>query len=205
VYGATGSTGGDAQGFGESSTRVGSSSLLDSGLNPRVASADRSVVSAVNFGSIHGTVGRVALDSQSAVPPTTNSASEWWGKVASGNTLIPGADISNSGERLGGGHFKVPKAPEFNGTEVSYPSWSQNFLLKARHYNLVEPFVSDIGIPIADISFDLPPLVEKGFSVDVVRQTEMAWWLLFDCLKKDRLKNMARHAGTPYEGFVCRR
>ena len=32
----TGSTGGDAQGFGESSTRVESSSLLDSGLNPRI-------------------------------------------------------------------------------------------------------------------------------------------------------------------------
>ena len=99
--GAAGSTGGDAQGFGESSTRVGSSSLLDSGLNPRVASADRSVVSAVNFGSIHGTVGGVALNNQSAVPPTTNSASEWWGRVASGNTLIPGAHISNSVERWG--------------------------------------------------------------------------------------------------------
>ena len=73
--------------------------------------------------------------------------------------------------------------------------------MKARHYDLVEPFVSDIGIPIAVISFDLSPLEEKGFSVGVVRQTEIAWWFLFDCLKKDRLKNMARHAGTPYKAF----
>ena len=60
---------------------------------------------------------------------------------------------------------KVPKAPEFNGTDVSYPSWSQNFLLKARYYNLVEPFTSDLGISIANVSFDLTPWIEKGYSV----------------------------------------
>ena len=75
-------------------------------------------MSAVNFGSIHGTVGWVALDSQSAVPPSTNSASEWWGKVASGNTLIPGADISNSGEKLGGVLLKFPKL--LNSTVLKY-------------------------------------------------------------------------------------
>ena len=128
-------------------------------------------MSAVNFGSIHGTVGGVALNNQSAVPPTTNSASEWWGKVASGSTLIPGADISNSVERLGGGLFKFPKLP--NSTVLKYR------IPHGRRFSdiLLESFVSDIGIPIADISFDLSPLVEKGFSVGVVRQTEMAWCL----------------------------
>ncbi|CAB1115312.1 unnamed protein product [Ectocarpus sp. CCAP 1310/34] len=29
----------------------------------------------------------------------------------------------------------------------------------------------------------------------------MAWWFLFDCLKKDSLKNMARHAGSPFKAF----
>ena len=34
----------------------------------------------------------------------------------------------------------------------------------------------------------------------VVRQAEMAWWFLFDCLK-DSLKTMARHAGSPSKAF----
>ena len=94
---------------------------------------------------------------------------------------------------MGRGPFKVPKAPVFdgndvsypvfNGNDVSYPSWSQNFLLSARHNNLHEVFVYEAEIPIADIGFDLTPWVEKGFSVGVVRQAEMAWWFLFDCLK----------------------
>ena len=35
----------------------------------------------------------------------------------------------------------------------------------------------------------------------VIRQAEMAWWFLFDCLKKDSLKTMARHAGPPSNAF----
>ena len=35
----------------------------------------------------------------------------------------------------------------------------------------------------------------------VIRQAEMAWWFLFDCLKKDSLKTMARHAGSPSKAF----
>ena len=35
----------------------------------------------------------------------------------------------------------------------------------------------------------------------VVRQAEMAWWFLFDCLKKDSLKTMARRAGSPSKAF----
>ena len=62
-------------------------------------------------------------------------------------------------------------------------------------------FVSEAEIPIADIGFDLTPWVEKGFSVGVVRQAEMAWWFLFDCLKNDSLKTMARHAGSPSKAF----
>ena len=46
-----------------------------------------------------------------------------------------------------------------------YPSWSQNVLLSAKHNNLYEAFVSEAEIPIADIGFDLTPMVEKGFSV----------------------------------------
>ena len=93
------------------------------------------------------------------------------GNVAGGNTLIPGADISNTGEKLGRGPFKVPKAPAFDGNDVSYPSWSQNFLLSARHNNLYEVFVSEAEIPIADIGFDLTPWVEEGFSVGCLLYT----------------------------------
>ena len=57
---------------------------------------------------------------------------------------------------MGWGPFKVPKAPVFDGNDVSYPSWSQNFLLSARHNNLYEAFVSEAEIPIADIGFDDP-------------------------------------------------
>ena len=123
------------------------------------------------------------------------------GNVASGNTLIPGADISNTGEKLSRSPIKVPKAHVFDGNDVSYPSWSHNFLLSARNNNLYEAFVSEAGIPIADTGFDLTPWVEKGFSVGVVRQAEMAWWFLFDCFKKDSLKTMARHAGSPSKAF----
>ena len=194
--GAAGSTGGDAQGFGVSSIRVGSRSV-SSGLNPHVSAENRSSVPAVNFVSIHKTVGRAAVGSQSAVPPAPFLSSEWWENVASGNTVIPGADITDTGEKLGRGPFKVPKAPVFDGSDASYPSWSQNFLLSSRHNNLYEAFVSEIEIPIAYIGFDLTPRVEKGFNVGVIRQAEMAWWFLFDCLKKDSLKTMARHAGSP--------
>ena len=128
-------------------------------------------------------------------------SSEWWENVASGNTLISGADMTDTGDKLGRGPFKVPKAPVFDGSDVSYPSWSQNFLLSTRHNNLYEAFVSEIEIPIADIGFDLTPWVEKGFNVGVIRQAEMAWWFLSDCLKKDSLKTMARYAGSPSKAF----
>ena len=103
---------------------------------------------------------------------------------------------------MGRGPFKVPKAPVFDGSDVSYPSWSQNFLLSARHNNLYEAFVSEIKIPIADIGFDLSPWIEKGFNAGVIRQAEMAWWFLFDCLKKDSLKTVARHADSPSKAFL---
>ena len=97
--------------------------------------------------------------------------------------------------------FIVPKAPVFDGSDVSYPSWSQIFLLSARHNNLYEVFVPEIEIPIADIGFDSTLWIEKGFNVGVIRQAEMAWWFLLDCLKKDSLKTMARHAGSPSKAF----
>ena len=118
--GVAGSTGGDAQGFGLSSMRVGYRSV-SSGLNPHVSAENRFSVSAVNVGSIHGTVGRVAVGSLSAVPPAPSMSSVWWENVASGNTLIPGADITDTGEKLGRGRFRVPKAPVFDCSDVSYP------------------------------------------------------------------------------------
>ena len=119
--GAAGSMSGDAQGFGVSSMPVGSRSV-SSGLNSHVSAENRSSVPAVNFGLRYGTVGRAAVSSQSTVPPAPSLSSEWWENVASGNTLIPGADITDTGEKLGRGPFKVPKAPVFNGSDVSYPS-----------------------------------------------------------------------------------
>ena len=68
--------GGDAQGFGVSSMRVGSRSV-SSDLNPHVSAENRYSVPAVNFGSIYGTVGRAAAGSQSAVPPAPSLSSEW--------------------------------------------------------------------------------------------------------------------------------
>ena len=81
--GAAGSLGGDAEGFGVSSMRVGSRSV-SSGLNPHVSAENRSFVPAVNFGLIHGTVGRAAVGSQFAVPPALSLSSELWENVASG-------------------------------------------------------------------------------------------------------------------------
>ena len=85
---------------------------------------------------IHGTVGRAAVGSQSALPPAPSVSSEWWENVASENTLIPWADSTDTGDMLGKGPFKVPKTPVFDGSDVSYPSWSQDALLSARHNNL---------------------------------------------------------------------
>ena len=73
--------------------------------------------------------------------------------------------------------------------------------MSAKHNNLYEAFVSEAEIPIADIGFDLTHIVEKGYSVVMLRQAETAWWFLFDCLKKDSLKMMARQAGSPSKAF----
>ena len=85
--GAAGSTGGIAQGFVVSSMRVGSRSV-SLGLNPHVSAENRSSVPAVNFGSIHGTVGRAAVGSQSTVPPAPSMSSEWCENVSSGDTFL---------------------------------------------------------------------------------------------------------------------
>ena len=79
--------------------------------------------------------------------------------------MVPGAGISEAGESLGRSSFnKVPKAPVFDGTEVSYPSWSHNFLLSAKHNNLYEALVSEAEIPIADIRFDLTTMVAVSYT-----------------------------------------
>lgn len=101
--------------------------------------------------------------------------------------MIPGAGISDTGESLGLGPLKIPKAPVFDGSDVLYPSWSQNFLLSARHNNLIEAFTAETDIPIADIGFDLSPWVERGFSVGVIRQAEMRWWFVSIQLLEERL------------------
>ena len=124
-------------------------------MNPNVSAVNRSSVAAANFGSIGNVGGALG---QSSVPPAPTLTSKWWENVASGNTLIPRADISDTGDKLGRGLFKVPKAPVFDGNDVSYPSWSQNFLLSARHNNLYEAFVSEAEIPICRHWFRLDPL-----------------------------------------------
>ena len=45
---------------------------------------------------------------------------KWWENVASGNSVFPGADISETGEKLGRGLFKVPKAPVFDGSRIPH-------------------------------------------------------------------------------------
>ena len=51
---------------------------MTSGLNPHVSAENRSSVPAVNFVSIHGTVGRAAVGSQSAVLLAPSLPNEWW-------------------------------------------------------------------------------------------------------------------------------
>ncbi|CAB1104030.1 unnamed protein product [Ectocarpus sp. CCAP 1310/34] len=58
-------------------------------------------------------------------------------------------------------------------------------------------------IPIADIGFDLTPLVGKGYSVGVLRQAEMAWWFLFDCLRKTPSKPWLGMLDPPARHFEC--
>ena len=112
--GTAGSTG-RIQGLSMSSVGVGSTSGHTLGLNPSASAVDRSSAGAAGFGSIG--MGSGAFNSQSSVPPPPTASSEWWGHVASGNTLIPGAGVMNeTGESLGRNPFKVPKAPVFDGT-----------------------------------------------------------------------------------------
>ena len=115
---ATGRTAGSTgrtQGLSMSSVGVGSTSGHTLGLNPSASAVDRSSAGAAGFGSIG--MGSGAFNSQSSVPPPPTASSEWWGHVASGNTLIPGAGVMNeTGESLGRNPFKVPKAPVFDGT-----------------------------------------------------------------------------------------
>ena len=120
-----------------SSVGVGSTSGHTLGLNPSASAVDRSSAGAAGFGSIGmgsgafnsqssvPVMGSEAFNSQSSVPPPPTASSEWWGRVASGNTLIPGAGVMDeTGEKLGRGPFKVPKAPVFDDNDMSYPSWS---------------------------------------------------------------------------------
>ena len=128
-----GGKGSSAQVLGMSSVRVGSSSLLDSDLNPHASAVNRPSAGAASFGSIgtvsgasgssqsfgsgmvSGTLGSQssipgmvsgALGSQSSIPPPSTPSSEWWGCVASGNTYIPGVGINNTGENLGRSPFQ---------------------------------------------------------------------------------------------------
>ena len=73
--------------------------------------------------------------------------------------------------------------------------------MSAKHNNLLEAFVSEFDVPIAEIGFDLSPMIEKGYTVGVLRQAERAWWFLFDCLKKESLRTMVRQAGSPSKAF----
>ena len=115
---ATGGTAGSTsptQGLSMSSVGVGSTSCHTLGLNSSASAVYSSSAGAAGFCSIG--MGSGAFNSQSYVPPTPTASSEWWGRVASGNTLIPGAGVMNeTGESLRRNSFKVPKAPVFDGT-----------------------------------------------------------------------------------------
>ena len=118
--GTAGSTG-SSLGLSSSSATVGSTSFLAPGLNFSTNELHRSAAGAAGNGTM-GSASR-AFSGQSSAPPPPTAASEWWGRLASGNTLIPGAGISEAGKSLGRISFnKVPIAPVFDGTEVSYPS-----------------------------------------------------------------------------------
>ena len=95
-----------------SSVGGGSTSGHTLGLNPSASAVDRSSGGAAGFGSIgmgSGAfnsqssvpgMGSGVFNSQSSVPPPTTASSEWWGHVASGNTLIPGAGVMNEQGRV---------------------------------------------------------------------------------------------------------
>ena len=78
-------------------------------MSSHVSFENRSSVPPVNVGLIHGTIGRAAVGSESAVPPPPSMSSELWKNVASGNTRIPADVTADTGEKLGRGLFKFPK------------------------------------------------------------------------------------------------
>ena len=69
------------------------------GLNFSTNELHRSAAGAAGNGTM-GSASR-AFSSQSSAPPPPTAESEWWGRLASGNTLIPGAGISEADESLG--------------------------------------------------------------------------------------------------------
>ena len=147
---ADGTVGGTGRTLGQnlSGVGVGSSSSFSLGFDPITSSVDRTTAGTAGFGTIG--LGR----HQAANPPPPTAASEWWGRLDSGNTLIPGTtrEVGDGSSRSLLRH-KIPKAPVFEGTEVSYPSWSQNFLLSSKHHNFYEACVCDVDIPICEIGF----------------------------------------------------
>ena len=106
--GGTAGNTGRTQGLSMSSVGVGSTNGHTLGLNPSASAVDRSSAGAAGFRSIG--MGSGAFNSQSSVPPPPTASSEWWGHVASGNTLIPGAGVMNeTGESWVGVLSRFPK------------------------------------------------------------------------------------------------
>ena len=121
--GTAGSTG-SSLGLSSSSVTVGSTSFLSPGLNLVQTSyiVPLLVLQAmVRWDQLVGlSVASLLIHPHLQL---RREESEWWGRLASGNTLFPGAGISEAGKSLGRISFnKVPIAPVFDGTEVSYPS-----------------------------------------------------------------------------------
>ena len=78
---------------------LGVRAYLSPGLNFSTNELHRSTAGAAGNGTM-GSASR-AFSSQSSDPPPPTAESEWWGRLASGNTLIPGVGISEAGESLG--------------------------------------------------------------------------------------------------------
>ena len=128
-------TGGGARSMGSSldlsmsGGRTESTSFIGQGLtaitNSRVTG--RSMTVAASMDPIVSRGRTLDASGQSSTPPPPNAASRWWESLVSGSTLIPRAFL-DAGDRGGSGILKgMPKAPVFDGTEVSYPSWSKTF------------------------------------------------------------------------------
>lgn len=112
------------------------------------------------------------------------------------NKMIPGAG-SNTEIRddLGRGPSKITKAPVFDGTDSLIPRGANTFYQVPVTTACMSPMIP-IGPRLRFCTFE-----RERCSVGVLREADIAWWFLFNCLKKDSLKTMVRQNGFPRKAF----